>query len=72
MLISDLKKSCENCKGSGFQAGQKEWSGIQTNLSKSCTICLGRGFQFTELGEKLWELYLPKLRELINEEIQKN
>ena len=72
MLISDLKKTCEDCKGSGFQAGRKEWSVIQTNLRKSCPICFGRGFHFTELGINLWELYLPKLRELINEEILKN
>ncbi len=72
MLISDLKKTCENCQGSGFEAGLQEWGGIQTNLSKSCRICLGRGFNFTDLGKKLWDLYLPKLRELIREEILKN
>ena len=72
MLISDLKKTCEPCSGSGFKAGQKEWIGIQTNLRKSCPICFGRGFNFTELGNNIWELYLPKLRELIQEEIKKN
>ena len=72
MLITDLKKTCKACQGSGFQAGRKEWDGIQTNLNKSCPICLGRGFNFTELGRNLWELYLPKLRELINEEIRNN
>ena len=72
MLISDLKETCKNCQGSGFQAGRKEWDGIQTNLSGSCPICLGKGFHFTELGKNLWELYLPMLRELIKEEIRKN
>ena len=68
MLISDLRKTCENCQGSGFKAGRKEWGGIETNLTKSCPICLGRGFNFTELGKNLWELYLPMLRELILKE----
>ncbi len=57
---------------SGFQAGQKEWSGIHTNFRKSCPKCSGSGFNLTELGTNLWELYLPKLKELIKEETHKN
>tara|TARA_Y100001970_G_C14242941_1_gene866033 strand:- start:2616 stop:2855 length:240 start_codon:yes stop_codon:yes gene_type:complete len=72
MLISDLKETCQNCQGSGFQAGHKDWQGIQINSKKNCTICSGKGFNFSELGKNLWDLYLPELRLLIKKEIKKN
>tara|TARA_Y100001970_G_C14203701_1_gene842645 strand:+ start:1861 stop:2079 length:219 start_codon:yes stop_codon:yes gene_type:complete len=71
MLISDLKENCKNCKGTGFLVGHKDWDGIQTNFNKFCYFCSGRGFVFTELGKKLWELYLPDLKMLIHKEIKK-
>ncbi|MBT5793894.1 MAG: hypothetical protein HOI10_03385 [Deltaproteobacteria bacterium] len=70
MLISDLKKTCLKCAGSGFQAGYDEWGSILTNLRKSCPHCSGKGYIFTELGENLWNLYRPMLQELIREELQ--
>ena len=71
MLISDLKETCENCQGSGFHAGHKDWDGIQTNFQKLCHFCSGRGFTFTDLGKKIWELYLPDLKILIQKETNK-
>ena len=71
MLISDLKRPCTECDGSGFQAGFDEWGSIQTNLRKSCPVCTGKGYNLTELGDKLWKLYSPMIQDLIREEIQK-
>ena len=70
MLISDLKKSCNDCKGSGFIAGLDEWGTIQINLRQSCHFCSGKGFNLTELGKELWELYKPMVQNLIDEELQ--
>ena len=46
MLISDLKKPCSECKGSGYQAGYDEWGSIQTNLRQSCPTCSGKGVMY--------------------------
>jgi hypothetical protein len=70
MLISDLKKSCLKCAGSGFQAGYDEWGSIKSNLRKACPACSGKGYNLTDLGENLWKLYRPMLQELIHEELQ--
>ena len=70
MLISDLKKSCLKCAGSGFQAGYDEWGSIKSNLLKACPACSGKGYNLTDLGENLWKLYRPMLQELIREELQ--
>ena len=67
MLISDLKKPCNECKGSGYIAGLDEWGTIQINLRQSCHVCSGRGFNLTELGQELWKLYKPMVQNLINE-----
>jgi len=71
MLISDLKRSCTECDGSGFKAGFDEWGSIQTNLGQSCPVCSGNGHKLTELGWNLWELYLPMMQDLIRKEFQK-
>jgi len=71
MLISDLKRPCTECDGSGFQAGFDEWGSIQTNLRQFCTGCTGKGYNLTELGDNLWKLYSPMIQDLIREEIQK-
>ena len=71
MLISDLKRTCSKCEGSGFQAGYDEWGSIQTNLQRSCPICSGKGYILTELGNNLWKLFRPMIEELIREELQK-
>ena len=59
MLISDLKKPCTECEGSGYIAGLDEWGTIQINLRQSCHVCSGRGYNLTELGQDLWKLYKP-------------
>ena len=71
MLISDLKRPCSKCDGSGFQAGYDEWGSIQTNFQKSCPICIGKGHVLTELGQKMWELFQPMVQELVREELHK-
>lgn len=71
MLISNLKRPCTKCDGSGFQAGFDEWGSIQTNLRQSCPGCTGKGYNLTELGDNLWKLYCPMIKDLIREEIQK-
>ena len=70
MLISDLKKSCNECKGSGYIAGLDECGTIQINLRQSCHVCSGKGFHLTELGKELWKLYKPMFQNLIIEELQ--
>ena len=70
MLISDLKKPCNECEGSGYIAGLDEWGTIQINLRQSCHVCSGRGYNLTELGQELWKLYKPMVKNLINEELQ--
>jgi len=67
MLISDLKKPCAECEGSGYIAGLDEWGTIQINLRQSCHVCSGKGFNLTELGLDLWKLYKPMVQDLINE-----
>jgi len=59
MLISDLKKSCLKCAGSGFQAGYDEWGSIKSNLRKACPACSGKGYNLTDLGENLWRKACP-------------
>ena len=70
MLISDLKKSCIECKGTGYIAGLDECGTIQINLRQSCHVCSGKGFNLTELGKELWKLYKPMFQNLINEALQ--
>ena len=70
MLISDLKKTCPSCKGSGFQPGYDEWGSIKTNLKKYCHDCSGKGHILSSLGENMWKLYCPMIKELIREELQ--
>ena len=70
MLISDLKKPCNECEGSGYIAGLDEWGTIQINLRQSCHVCSGRGFNLTELGQDLWKLYKPMVQKLISEVLQ--
>tara|TARA_B100000686_G_scaffold249878_1_gene259975 strand:+ start:210 stop:434 length:225 start_codon:yes stop_codon:yes gene_type:complete len=67
MLISDLKKQCNECEGSGYIAGLDEWGTIQINLRQSCHVCSGKGFNLTELGLELLKLYKPMVQEMINE-----
>ncbi len=71
MLISDLKRPCTECDGSGFQAGFDEGGSIQTNRRQSCPGCTGKGSNLTELGDNWWKLYSPMIQDLIREEIQK-
>ena len=70
MLISDLKKLCNECEGSGYIAGLDECGTIQINLRQSCHVCSGKGFNLTGLGQELWKLYKPMVQNLINEELQ--
>ena len=67
MLISDLKKPCNECEGSGYIAGLDELGTIQINLHQSCHVCSGKGYNLTELGQELWKLYKPMVQNLINE-----
>ena len=71
MLISDIKRTCENCDGNGFKAGFEECGSIQINLKKSCPFCSGRGYNLTEFGENLWELFMPMFKDMVNDEIYK-
>ena len=70
MLISDLKKLCNECDGCGYIAGLDEWGTIQINLRQYCHVCSGSGYNLTELGQELWKLYKPMVQNLINEELQ--
>ena len=71
MLISDLKKPCKECEGSGYIAGLDELGTIQINLNQSCHACSGKGFYLTELGQDFWTLYKPMIQNLMNEVLQK-
>jgi len=70
MLISDLKKPCNECEGGGYIGGLDELGTIQINLRQSCHVCSGRGYNLTELGQELWKLYKPMVQNLISEELQ--
>ena len=70
MLISDLKKPCNDCEGSGYIPGLDECGSIQINLRQSCHVCSGEGFNLTELGQDLWKLYKPMVHKLINEVLE--
>tara|TARA_B100000945_G_C20323106_1_gene568653 strand:- start:878 stop:1102 length:225 start_codon:yes stop_codon:yes gene_type:complete len=70
MLISDLKKSCKECKGSGYIAGLNEWGTININLRQSCHVCSGKGFNLTKLGMELWKLYKPMVKNLIDDDLK--
>ncbi len=70
MLISDLKKTCNECEGSGYIAGLKELGTIQINLRQSCHVCSGKGFNLTELGQEFWKLYKPMIQNLIKNSFQ--
>ena len=67
MLISDLKKPCNECEGSGYIAGLDEWGTIQINLRQSCHVSSGSGNNLTELGQELWKFYKPIVQNLIYE-----
>ena len=71
MLISDLKKPCNLCEGSGYIAGLDELGIIQINLRQSCHVCSGKGFNLTELGHEFWELYKPMVLKLIIDSLEK-
>ena len=70
MLITDLKKTCNECKGTGYMPGLDECGTIQINLRQSCHVCSGKGFNFTDIGKELWQLYKPMVQKLIIEELQ--
>jgi len=70
MLISDLKKPCNQCEGSGYIGGLDECGTIQINLRQSCHVCSGWGYNLTELGQELWKLYKPMVHNLINQALQ--
>ena len=70
MLISDFKKACNECEGSGFIAGLDECGTIQINLRQSCHVCSGRGYNLTEIGKELWKIYKPMVKNLIREALQ--
>ena len=71
MLISDLKKTCTECEGSGYIAGLDEWGSIQINLRQSCHHCSGKGYNLTDLGHEFWKLYKPMVNNLVNEMLLK-
>ena len=71
MIIADLKQPCTACKGSGFQAGFNEYGSLRPNLSGKCLTCGGSGYRLTELGRELWELYQPRIRDLIRQELDR-
>ncbi|MBS1256117.1 MAG: hypothetical protein MAG581_01930 [Deltaproteobacteria bacterium] len=71
MLISELKNPCTECDGSGYIAGLDELGTIQINLRQSCHVCSGRGYNLTELGQDMWKLYKPMVKDLISMEMQK-
>ena len=71
MLISDLKKTCNECEGSWYVRGLKELGTIQINLRQLCHVCSGKGFNLTELGYDLWKLYKPMIQNLINDPLKK-
>lgn len=69
ILISDLKEPCTRCQGSGFQAGFKQYGTLLSNNSRKCPVCQGRGHILTKFGKEMWELYEPRIREIIAEMI---
>ncbi len=65
MVITDLKRTCPRCRGSGHQPGFSSLGISQINYDGRCPECAGRGFQLTELGEDLLKLLRPFVKEMI-------
>ena len=68
MVITDLKKICPRCQGSGNQPGFSVLGVNQINYHGRCPICRGRGFTLTELGQDLLTLFKPFVQEWMEEE----
>jgi hypothetical protein len=69
MTILDLKTPCPACKGSGQQAGISDGGISQIHASGRCLRCSGRGFLLTDLGEDVWNMLRPFIRDLIDERL---
>ena len=65
MVITDLKRTCPRCKGSGHQPGFVAMGISQINYDGRCPACKGRGFELTELGQDLVALLRPFMQDLI-------
>lgn len=70
MLIADLKQPCPVCKGSGHIAGFNEYGSLKPNVTGKCLRCGGNGYILTELGQDMWKLLRPMVRDLIRQELQ--
>lgn len=68
MVITDLKRTCPRCSGSGHQPGFSSLGISQINYDGRCPVCAGRGFQLTELGQDLVNLLRPFVEEMIEAE----
>ncbi|NIP74278.1 MAG: hypothetical protein GWO16_15285, partial [Gammaproteobacteria bacterium] len=65
MVITDLKRTCPRCRGSGQQPGFVTMGVSQINYDGRCPSCRGRGFTLTELGEDLLALLRPFIEDMI-------
>lgn len=65
MVITDLKRTCPRCRGSGYQPGFSQLGVSQINYDGRCPVCAGRGFELTELGQDLVNLLKPFVEDMI-------
>lgn len=68
MVINDLKRTCQRCRGSGHQPGFNTMGVSQINYDGRCPACSGRGFGLTELGQDLLNLLRPFIEEMISQD----
>ena len=68
MVITDFKRTCARCGGSGHQPGFVQMGVSQINYDGRCPGCSGRGFELTELGRDLVAMLRPIVMEMIQEE----
>ena len=68
MVITDLKKICSRCSGTGSQPGFSTLGINQINYDSRCPVCHGRGFELTELGEDVVKMMRPFIEEMIEAE----
>ena len=71
MVITDLKKTCARCRGTGHQPGFMTMGVSQINYDGRCPACRGRGYALTELGQDLLNLLRPFIEEMMAEEAKR-
>jgi len=72
MVITDLKETCAQCRGTGRQPGISVVGIPQINIGGVCPQCGGRGFRLTELGQDVLRMLRPFIEDIIDERLRRH